>query len=92
MRPTAPTYSNQLLDTIEGLLIENKALTTVLEAVQRLLPPDAQEKVRSHIEGMKSDRTLRESFRRRFAEYRDPSNEGSVSELLEQDLKRGVKS
>lgn len=84
----APNHTNQLLDRVEELLIENSALNTALEAVKRLLPPEAQEKVRSHIEDMRSDPTLREMVRRRFAQYKDPSLEGSVSELLELDLKK----
>jgi len=87
----SPNHTNQLLNRIEELLIENSALTTALEVVKRLLPPEAQEKIRSHIEDMRSDPALRELVRRRFAQHKDPSLDGSVSELLEQDLKRGAK-
>ncbi len=87
-----PNYTNQLLNRVEEFLIENSALTTALEVVERLLPPEAQEKVRSHIEDMRSDPALRDLVSRRFAQYRDPSVEGSVSELLEQDLAKGIKS
>ena len=88
----APNYTNQLLNRVEELLIENSALTTALEVVKRLLPPEAQEKVRSHIEDMRSDPALRDLVRRRFAQYRNPSREDSVSERLEQDLAKGIQS
>ncbi len=85
-----PNHTNQLLDRVEELLVENSALDTALEVVKRFLPPEAQEKVRSHIEDMKSDPTLRELVRRRFAEYRDQSLESRVSLPLKEDLNKGV--
>jgi hypothetical protein len=88
----AINHTNQLLDRVEELLIDNSALTTALDAVKRLLPPEAQDMIRSHIDGMRSDPALRELTRREFACFRDPSFEGCVSELLEQHLKRAVKS
>jgi hypothetical protein len=54
----APNHTNQLLDKVEELFIENSALTSALEVVKRLLLPEAQDKVRSHIKGMKSDPTV----------------------------------
>jgi hypothetical protein len=85
-----PNYTNQLLDKVEALLIENCALDTALEVVMRLMPSEAREKVRSHIDDIKSDSTLRKLVRRRFAEYRDQSLESSPSQLLEDDLAKGV--
>lgn len=82
-----PNHTNQLLDKVEELLIENRALGSALEVVKRLLPPAAQEKVRAHIEEIKSDPTLRELERRRFAQYRDQS-ESAFSQLLEEDFKK----
>jgi len=87
-----PDYTNQLLNRIEDLLIENSALTTALEVVKRLLPPEAQEKVMSHIEGLKSDPAFRRLVHRRFAQYRDLPLESAVSKLIEQDLAKGIKS
>jgi len=87
-----PNHTDQLLDKIEDLLIENTALTTALEAVKRFLPPEAQEKIQSDVEGMRSNPTLHEFLRHRFAEYRSLSVEGNASELLEQDLKVGLRS
>jgi len=89
---SAPNHTNQLLDKVEDLLIENSALTDALAAVQRLLPPEAEEKVRSHIEGLKSDPAFRALMRRRFAQHRDLPLEGAVSKLIEQDLAKGIKS
>ena len=83
-----PNHNDQLLDKVEELLIENSALDTALEVVKRLLPPDAQEKVRSHVEEIKSDPTLRELVHRRFAQYRDQSLESTFSQLLQDDLKK----
>jgi hypothetical protein len=85
-----PNHTNQLLDKVEELLIENRALDSALEAVKRLLPPEAQEKVRSHIEAMKSDSMLGELVHRRFTQYRSQSLDVSFSQLLEQDLKKKV--
>lgn len=89
---TSENHTNQLLDAVEDLLIENSALTTALDAVKRLLPPEAQDRIRSHIEDMGSDPTLRELVRREFAQFRSPSLEGCVSEPLQRHLARGIKS
>ena len=87
-----PNHTNQLLDAVEHLLIENSALTTALDAVKRLLPAGAQDKIRSHIEEMRSDPTLRDLVHREFAQFRSPSLEGSVSESLKWQLEKGIKS
>ena len=82
-----PNHTNQLLDKVVDLLIENHALDSALQAVKRLLPLEAQMKIRSHIEEIKSDPTLRELVRRRFAQYRDQP-ENPFSQLLEEDFKK----
>ncbi len=63
-----PNHTNQLLDKVEELLIENRTLGSALEVVKCLLPPADQERVRSQVEEIKSDPTLGELVRRRFAE------------------------
>lgn len=88
----APNHTNQLLDKVEDLLIENSALTAALAAVQRLLPPEAQEKVRSYVESLKSDPAFRGLLRRRFSPYRDLPLECAVSKLLEEDLAKRAKT
>jgi hypothetical protein len=90
LREPVPNHSNQLLDRVEELLVENSALDTALEVVKRFLPPEAREKVRSHIEDMKSDPTLRELVHRRFLQYRDQSLGSTFSQLLREDLKKGA--
>jgi hypothetical protein len=86
-----PNHTNQLLYRIEELLIENSALDSALKVVNRYLPPDAQEKVRSDIEDFTSDSTLRELVRRRFADYKNQSPDNPTSPLLNEDLRRPVR-
>ncbi|SRR6266516_2571170 len=85
-----PNHTNQLLDKVEELLIENRALASALEVVKRFLPPPAHEKVRLHIEEMTSDPTLRELVRRRFVQFRDPTPESGFSQRLQEEFEKGV--
>jgi hypothetical protein len=74
--------ANELLDSLEELLIENCALTSVLRALTQTLPAEASERVRRHLEESTSDPNLREETRRILAQYREQGLDGTLVELV----------
>ena len=78
-----PKLTNRLLDNIEDLLIENRAYATAFDLVEQFLPKLAVERLRAHVEAMKSNLEVRRTVRETFAPFRDQGIDDSLEALLQ---------
>jgi hypothetical protein len=88
--PAKASLTNQLIDQLEELLIENKALEAALGVVKQFIPQAAQQRVEATLRQIKSDAKIREVVHRGLAQYRDQSLESTVEQIVKRDLKKDM--
>ena len=78
-----PTLVNELLDAIEELFIENRALWSSLKVMERFIPAHARGRIDLVVSAAKSDSTIRETVHQQLAEYRHQPLDDMIQGLLE---------
>ncbi|MFZ0913842.1 MAG: hypothetical protein WBQ76_07125 [Candidatus Korobacteraceae bacterium] len=76
--------TDELLDALTDMLVENRALRNALEEVKQYLPAEAHRALLAEVDHLKSDAVLREAVACRFAQFRGQS----IDEILPGLLKR----
>ena len=77
-----PNLTNQLLDLLEDILIENRAYKGALRALDAHLPPQSRQLADRMIAAAKADPKLRAIAREGFSQFRDQSPEQVIEGLL----------
>jgi len=75
--------TNKLLDNLEDLLIENRAYATAFDLLEQVVPKAAVERLRAHVEAMKSNPEVRKAVRDGFAPFRDQGIADTLAALLQ---------
>jgi len=80
--PSESNLTNQLLDILEDLLIENSAYKSSVKVLEQFLPAQVRGRTDLVIAEAKADPHIRKTVQERFAPWRDQALDKAIEEIL----------